>query len=69
MRENAHAGMGYNVWLADAELSLADVYAAPMFDYFLKAREGADMIHEYGNLATWWSRVAARPSMKRTAPT
>ena len=61
--------MSDNLWLAGAELSLADVYAAPMFDYFLKAREGMDMICEYGNLATWWSRVAARPSMKTTAPT
>jgi glutathione S-transferase len=61
--------MSDNLWLAGAELSLADVYAAPMFDYFLKAREGMDMICDYGNLATWWSRVAARPSMKTTAPT
>jgi glutathione S-transferase len=61
--------MSDNLWLAGAELSLADVYAAPMFDYFLQAREGMDMICEYGNLATWWSRVAARPSMKTTAPT
>jgi len=45
--------MSDNLWLAGAELSLADVYAAPMFDYFLKAREGMDMICEYGNLATW----------------
>ena len=61
--------MSDNLWLAGAELSLADVYAAPMFDYFLQAREGMDMICEYGNLATWGSRVAARPSMKTTAPT
>jgi glutathione S-transferase len=61
--------MSDNLWLAGAELSLADVYAAPMFDYFLKAREGMDMICEYENLGTWWSRVAARPSMKTTAPT
>ena len=61
--------MSDNLWLAGAELSLTDVYAATMFDYFLQAREGMDMICEYGNLATWWSRVAARPSMKTTAPT
>ena len=28
--------MGDNRWLAGAELTLADLYAAPMFDYFLK---------------------------------
>jgi glutathione S-transferase len=61
--------MGDNRWLAGAELTLADLYAAPMFDYFLKAPEGRDMIREHENLATWWSRVAERPSMKATAPT
>ena len=55
--------------LAGAELTLADLYAAPMFDYFLKAPEGRNMIREHENLATWWSRVAERPSMKATAPT
>ena len=61
--------MGDNRWLAGAELTLADLYAAPMFDYFLKAPEGRDMIREHDNLATWWSRIAARPSMKATALT
>jgi glutathione S-transferase len=60
--------MGDNRWLAGAELTLADLYAAPMFDYFLKAPESKDVIREYQNLATWWSRVAARPSMKATSP-
>ena len=27
--------MGDNPWLAGAEMTLADLYAAPMFDYFL----------------------------------
>jgi glutathione S-transferase len=61
--------MGDNRWLAGAELTLADLYTAPMFDYFLKAPEGRNMIREHENLATWWSRVAERPSMKATAPT
>jgi glutathione S-transferase len=60
--------MGDNRWLAGAELTLADLYAAPMFDYFLMAPEGRNMIREHENLATWWSRVAERPSMKATAP-
>ena len=61
--------MGDNRWLVGAELTLADLYATPMFDYFLKAPEGRNMIREHENLATWWSRVAERPSMKATAPT
>jgi glutathione S-transferase len=61
--------IGDNLWLAGAELTLADLYVAPMFDYFLKAPEGRSMICERENLAMWWRRIAARPSMKVTAPT
>ena len=48
---------GDNRWLAGAELTLADLYAAPMFDYFLKAPEGRNMIreHENSNLVASWS--------------
>jgi glutathione S-transferase len=59
--------MGNNVWLAGSQLTLADLYAAPMFDYFLMAPEGKDMIQQHENLAAWWLRVAARPSMRATA--
>jgi glutathione S-transferase len=61
--------MADNLWLAGAELTLADLYAAPMFDYFLKAPEGRELIREHENLGAWWSRVASRSSMKATAPT
>jgi glutathione S-transferase len=61
--------MADNRWLAGAELTLADLYAAPMFDYFLMAAEGRDMIREHENLSAWWPRIAARPSMKATEPT
>jgi glutathione S-transferase len=59
--------MGDNPWLAGAQLTLADLYAAPMFDYFLMAPEGKDMIQQRENLAAWWSRIAARPSMTETS--
>jgi glutathione S-transferase len=61
--------MGDNAWLAGQQLTLADLYAAPMFDYFLTAPEGGDMIKQHKNLAAWWSRIVARPSMKATSPT
>jgi glutathione S-transferase len=60
--------MGNNPWLAGETLSLADLYAAPMFDYFLMAPEGREMIQRHGNLTTWWSRMAGRPSMRATNP-
>ena len=61
--------MGDNMWLAGPQLTLADLYAGPMFEYFLMAQEGKEMIQQHENLAAWWSRIAARPSMRATAPT
>lgn len=60
--------MGTAPWLAGEKMSLADLYAAPIFDYFLMAPEGREMIREYENLAVWWSRIAARRSMAETRP-
>jgi glutathione S-transferase len=60
--------LGESPWLAGRQLTLADLYAAPMFDYFLMAPEGKDMIQQYGNLAAWWSHIEARPSMTETSP-
>ena len=44
--------MGDNPWLAGTEITLADLYAAPMFDYFLMTPEGRVMIqrHEPGHM-------------------
>jgi glutathione S-transferase len=60
--------MGDNPWLAGDALSLADLYAAPIFDYFLMTREGRDMLGKFGNLAAWWSQMAARGSVRDTRP-
>lgn len=60
--------MGDKPWLAGGQLTLADLYAAPMLDYFLMTPEGRTMIPHYENLAAWWSRIAARPSMEATSP-
>ena len=60
--------MGDGSWLAGEALSLADLYAAPMFDYFLMAPEGREMIRTYPNLSAWWSRMAIRPSFAATRP-
>ena len=49
-------------WFLGAQLTLADLHAAPMFAYFAKAPEGAAMIAEFATLADWWERVQARSS-------
>lgn len=60
--------MGRGTWLAGENLSLADLHAAPMFHYFLLAPEGREMMQRHANLASWWTRMCARPSMQATTP-
>ncbi|MBD9371637.1 glutathione S-transferase family protein [Rhizobium sp. ARZ01] len=60
--------MGDGPWLVGEKLTLADIYAAPMFDYFLMAPEGSELIQHYAKLNAWWLRMAARPSMAATRP-
>ncbi|MCJ9724547.1 glutathione S-transferase family protein [Agrobacterium sp. SHOUNA12C] len=55
-------------WFIGEQLTLADLYAAPMFDYFLMTFEGAELIRQHGNLQEWWARMASRPSMAVTKP-
>ncbi len=58
--------LGGNDWLAGQELTLADLWLAPMIDYFLLASEGQDMFRDYAALSAWWSRINARESMLLT---
>jgi glutathione S-transferase len=60
--------MGDGPWLVGEQLTLADIYAAPMLDYFLMTSEGAALIHQFDNLKEWWARIASRPSMTATKP-
>lgn len=49
-------------WLTGNTLNLADLYAAPMFAYFLQAPEGAKMLPRYPRLENWWATISHRPS-------
>ena len=56
-------------WLLGSELTLADLHAAPMFAYFVKAPEGRKLLGEQPELSRWWERVSALPSFAATEPT
>ncbi|HEY2444307.1 MAG TPA: glutathione S-transferase family protein [Rhizomicrobium sp.] len=60
--------MGDGPWLGGAHFTLADCHAAPMFDYFRLAAEGAAMLATHESLSRWWERMSARPSMLATRP-
>ena len=53
-------------WLAGDAISLADLFAAPMFAYIVRAPEGAQMIARFPRLSAWWAAMSRRPSFAAT---
>jgi len=58
--------MADGLFLCGTELSLADLHAAPMFAYFVRAPEGAALLAERAGLHRWWDRIRGRASMTAT---
>ena len=58
--------MGDGLFLCGADLSLADLHAAPMFAYFVLTPEGAALLAEHASLHRWWDRMSQRASMTAT---
>ena len=48
-------------WLLGEQLTLADLHAAPMFGYFVKAPEGRAALADYPGLSRWWERASVLP--------
>lgn len=55
-------------FLIGDKASLADLYAAPIFAYFMQAPEAASLMKGHQKLECWWQRFARRDSMSRTKP-
>jgi glutathione S-transferase len=55
--------VGDRPWLASETPSLADFHAAPIFDLFQQAPEGAAMLADFPSLLAWWERISVRPSL------
>ncbi|RWB33080.1 MAG: glutathione S-transferase family protein [Mesorhizobium sp.] len=53
-------------WLLGAELTLADLQAAPIIGYFVKVADGQNLLAEFADVQAWWARIAERPSFART---
>lgn len=54
-------------WLLGQQLTLADLHAAPIIGYFVKAPEGQSLLSDYPTVQSWWERVAQRSAFTRTA--
>ena len=57
-----------DAWLVGPLLSLADLHLGAIIAYFTLSPYGAELLSTRKKLASWWRRVAARPSMAATAP-
>lgn len=56
--------LGASSYLAGDALTLADLYAAPIFGYFTLARLGQEMLAAQSTLRAWWQRMQMRPSVQ-----
>lgn len=59
---------GANAFMAGPELSLADIFVAPVFDYLMATPDAEALLKPHGSLREWWSTVSARETMAKTAP-
>jgi glutathione S-transferase len=54
------------VFLASANLTLADLWALPMLSYLKLAPSGAAMLRRAPKLSAWLDRMQSRPSVQAT---
>jgi glutathione S-transferase len=55
-------------FLIDEEVTLADLYLAPVYDYVTQIPEGEQILAGCDKLAGWWSRMKDRACTKSTRP-
>ena len=53
-------------WLLGDQLTLADLHAAPIIAYFVKAAEGRELLARFADIQDWYARIAGRASFART---
>jgi glutathione S-transferase len=53
-------------FLGRRQISLADLWVAPMIAYLRLAPTGRSILREFPKLERWWERVARRPSVLQT---
>ena len=55
--------LGTSPFLAGETISLADLHAAPMLGYLVKAPDGAALLARHPRLERWWRDLSERPSV------
>jgi glutathione S-transferase len=46
--------------------TLADLYLAPIFDYFQSTPDSAPILQEQAGLRDWWDKMSSRDSLRNT---
>lgn len=59
---------GSDSFLAGREVSLADLFLAPIFFYLTNTPDAEGLLSDTPGLRQWWSDFSARPSMIKTQP-
>ncbi|MDX2315718.1 MAG: glutathione S-transferase family protein [Gammaproteobacteria bacterium] len=60
--------LGDQEYLTGNSVSLADLYLAPIFGYFVSTPESKSILEAKPSLTAWWQRIDARDSMAKTQP-
>jgi glutathione S-transferase len=59
---------GQDAYLAGPEISLADLFLAPIFTYLTMTPDATELLKDCSGLRTWWAEISTRESMVRTQP-
>ena len=59
---------GNDTYLAGPELSLADLYLAPVFAYLTMTPDAEALLRSHGGFQSWWQAMSSRPAMEKTKP-
>jgi glutathione S-transferase len=55
-------------YLAGPEISLADLFLAPIFTYFTMTPDAQELLRPCPGLSTWWQEMSTWDTMVRTQP-
>jgi glutathione S-transferase len=59
---------GSQPFLAGSEISLADLFLAPIFGYLTMTPDAEGLLQSTPGLRQWWQMMSERPSVQKTPP-
>jgi len=59
---------GEDTYMAGPDMSLADLYLAPVIAYLQMTPEAEGLLRAHSGLRKWWETMSSRPAMAKTQP-